>query len=318
MNAPRQRASSRPAWLEIDGVLLLDKPVGLSSNAAMQRARRALRAAKAGHVGTLDPMAGGLLPLCLGEATKFSGGMFAADKVYVADLNLGVVTDTGDAEGQILSRQAADIAPEALAAVLPRFTGDILQTPPMYSALKRDGKPLYAYARAGQTVAREPRRIVIHGIEILACAGDHAQLRVHCGKGTYIRTLAEDIGAALGCGASLKGLRRTVVGPFDVSAAVSLEALETDPAAARAGLLPPDSLVATLSELTLDEAQARRIATGCSCAVSAMAGGPTFRLYDAGRRFLGLGDVGTDGLLKPRRLVAEKGGAGSPEGAPGA
>jgi tRNA pseudouridine55 synthase len=212
----------------IDGVLLLDKPSGITSNSALQCAKRLLQATKVGHVGTLDPLASGLLPLCFGEATKFSGGMFLADKSYLAEVTLGLTTTTGDAEGEVLSRSSEIPQRSEIEAVVPRFIGPIMQTPPMYSALKRNGKPLYAYARAGEKIEIEPRPVVIHDIHVLSVAGDRLQLNVRCGKGTYIRTLAEDIGHALGCGASLSGLRRTTVGAFEVAASIGLEELEAD------------------------------------------------------------------------------------------
>ena len=222
--APRSR---------VDGVLLLDKPTGITSNAAIQRVKRLFNAAKAGHVGTLDPLASGLLPVCLGEATKFSTDTFSADKSYAADVLLGVTTTTGDTEGEVTARRAVAVTQDQVVAVLARFTGALQQMPPMYSALKRDGKPLYAYARAGQTVEREPRSITIYAIDLLNFAAERFKISVRCSKGTYIRVLAEDIGGALGCGATLEGLRRTRVGAFGLQHAVSLTDLEDLPEAQR-------------------------------------------------------------------------------------
>ena len=212
----------------IDGILLLDKPAGLSSNHALQRARRALDARKAGHTGTLDPFATGLLVCCLGRATRLAASLFEADKTYLATLQLGTETDTGDLDGTPVSRAEAVPAFDAAAieAVLAAFRGEIEQVPPMYSALKRDGKPLYAYAREGVVLEREPRRVRIDELCLLKISGTQVQLRVSCSKGTYVRTLAQDIGRALGCLAHLSALRRTRVGPFDVADAVTLDGLQ--------------------------------------------------------------------------------------------
>ena len=213
----------------LDGVLLLDKPVGLSSNHALQRAKRTLDAAKAGHTGTLDPFATGLLVCCMGRATKISGAMLGADKTYLATLQFGEETDSGDLTGIVTARAEpgfAGVDEQALRDVLSRFTGEIEQIPPMYSALKRDGKPLYEYAREGIELEREPRRVMIYRNELLSCSGMQAVIEVECSKGTYIRTLAQDIGRALGCHAHLTALRRTRVGPFTLDRAVALETLQ--------------------------------------------------------------------------------------------
>lgn len=216
----------------LDGVLLLDKPEGLSSNHALQRAKRALDARKAGHTGTLDPFATGLLVCCLGRATKISAAMLEADKVYEATLRLGEETDSGDLTGHIVFQAPPDFAPVSRAdfeAVLERFRGAIEQVPPMHSALKRDGRPLYEYARQGIELERPPRPVTIHRLELLEFNGRDARILVHCSKGTYIRTLAQDIGRALGCGAHLAALRRTQVGPFRLEDAVALETLQQMP-----------------------------------------------------------------------------------------
>ncbi len=212
----------------IDGVLLLDKPEGLSSNHALQRARRTLDARKAGHTGTLDPFATGLLVCCFGRATKISSTMLEADKAYEATVAFGQETDSGDLTGNIVA-QATDfngVTQEALEAVLPAFRGPISQVPPMYSALKRDGKPLYEYARQGIELEREPRQVVIRELNVLECTPHFARLYVRCSKGTYIRTLAQDIGRALGCYAHLSALRRTELGPFHIDDAYGLEPLQ--------------------------------------------------------------------------------------------
>jgi|SRR5690606_26868123 len=223
------RASKRRGQL-LDGVLLLDKPEGLSSNHALQRAKRALDARKAGHTGTLDPFATGLLVCCLGRATKICGPMLESDKTYEATLQFGEETDSGDLTGNV-TMQAPEgfsgVTREALLEALPEFRGEIQQIPPMYSALKRDGKPLYEYAREGITLERPPRQVTIYKLELLDFDGMQARLLVDCSKGTYIRTLAEDIGRRLGCGAHLTALRRTRVGPFDIKNSVGLEALQT-------------------------------------------------------------------------------------------
>jgi len=289
----------------VDGVLLLDKPVGITSNAALQRAKRLLHAAKAGHVGTLDPLASGLLPVCLGEATKFSTGTFGADKSYDAEILLGVTTTTGDTEGEVTARQSVAVTREQVDAVLRRFTGSIEQTPPMYSALKRDGKPLYAYARAGLTLTIPPRTITIHGITLRHYAADRIQISVRCSKGTYIRTLAEDVGRVLGCGATLAGLRRTAVGTFEVQSAVTLTRLEALPATQRlACLLPVDCLLSSLPELLLEPDLVRRLVNGQWGQIESPRSPGCVRLYDLDRRFLGLGELQPDGRLVSQRLVA--------------
>ena len=228
----------------LDGVLLLDKPVGLSSNHALQRARRAMDAQKAGHTGTLDPFATGLLVCCMGRATKISGAMLNADKAYLATISFGQETDSGDHTG-IVTRQASDdfagVTRESLERVLQTFMGEQMQIPPMVSALKRDGKPLYEYARQGIELEREPRRIVIHEMDLISCDQRSALIHVMCSKGTYIRTLAQDIGRALGCFAHLSALRRTKVGPFVLDHAVTLEALQQQDQP-ELSLIPIDSL----------------------------------------------------------------------------
>lgn len=294
-------------WLAIDGVVLLDKPVGLSSNTALQKVRRAYRAAKGGHTGTLDPLASGLLPLCLGEATKFSQMLLDADKAYVARVRLGETTTTGDAEGEILVRSELRPTEAELDAVLPRFLGEIEQVPPMYSALKRDGKPLYEYARQGVELERAARRVTILSLARGALDGRDFDLEVACSKGTYIRTLAEDIGAALGCGAHITALRRTRIGPFLIEDGVGLAEIESDAAVREAALGAVDLLAGHLPVVEIDDDQRRRFSHGQSIGVSGFAPGEG-RVYGAGR-FLGLGRIEADGLLIPVRLVAECGKA---------
>ena len=287
----------------MDGVLLLDKPVGMSSNDALQKARRLFSAAKGGHTGTLDPLASGLLPLCFGEATKFSADLLDADKTYEAELQLGVETDSGDVDGQILATSTVNVGRDDFLAVLPAFTGAIEQIPPMHSALKRDGRPLYELARQGVTVERAPRPVVIHALELLDFSGSVARIRVTCSKGTYIRVLAIDIGRALGCGAHLIALRRTQVADLQLRAAVSLAELvaiaeETD----RLPLLAPvDALLQGLPRVDLDPAAADRFSHGNPVALPAGLSGK-LRVY-AGERLLGLGEPGPGGRLWPKRLV---------------
>lgn len=285
----------------LDGVLLLDKPKGLTSNAALQQARRLYAAEKAGHTGTLDPMATGLLPVLFGEATKFGGELLDSDKRYLADIRLGVRTNTGDAEGEVLAVAPVQVTAEALEQAVRRYTGRIRQVPPMYSALKHAGRPLYDYARAGETVEREAREVTIHRLDILRFEGERLQVDVHCSKGTYVRTLAEDLGEALGCGAHLAGLRRTAVGPFRVEDAIDLETLERlSPEQRDARLEPVDVLVQHLPEVVLDGAVARRFANGQAVPVGGRAEGRR-RVYAAGR-FLGVAELEA-GVLRPRRLL---------------
>ena len=310
-NLTQSAISARP----VDGVLLLDKPVGITSNAALQRVKRLLHAAKAGHVGTLDPLASGLLPVCLGEATKFSTGTFGADKNYDAEILLGVTTTTGDTEGEVTARRSVAVTRDQVDRVLRRFTGTIEQTPPMYSALKRDGKPLYAYARAGLTLAITPRTITIHSITLHRYAAERLQISVRCSKGTYIRVLAEDIGRVLGCGATLAGRRRAAVGTFDLKFAVTLERLEALPAEQRlACLLPVDCLLSSLPELLLEPDLARRLVNGQWGRIESPESSGCVRLYDLNRRFLGLGELQSEGRLVSKRLVAAAlaEGAGDP------
>jgi tRNA pseudouridine55 synthase len=298
LNAPR-RAPRRV----VDGVLLLDKPLGLSSNGALQSARRLFNAAKAGHTGTLDPLATGLLPLCFGEATKFASALLDADKEYAATLQLGVVTDTGDAEGNVLQRRPVNVTPADVEAVLPQLTGAILQIPPMHSALKRDGKPLYAYARAGIEVERKPRPVSIHHLQSIALAGDRLSINVGCSKGTYIRTLAEDIGNLLGCGAHLTALRRTRIGRLDIADAVTLDRLEQADEKGRMDLLESvDSLLVDWPAVLLEETLVKLFLQGQAVACLAKTVGPA-RVYD-GDRFLGLGESDGNGQLRPKRLIA--------------
>lgn len=307
MKQPAHRSAGRNrGGRPVNGVLLLDKPAGITSNAAVQNVRRLFRAQKAGHTGTLDPMASGLLPICLGEATKFSHLLLEADKAYVATVRLGVTTTTGDLEGKITARHAVRATPEDIKHALKGFAGEILQTPPMYSALKRAGQRLYMLARAGGDVPRAPRSIVIHKLDLLGVEGDELRLFVSCSKGTYVRVLAEDLGRALGCGACLSGLRREGVGNFRLSrGAVSLEQIEQMPPAERDALpLPADALVSSLPRLDLDPETALRLSHGQSVAHSATPDEGLARIYGPSGIFLGVAEVKAQGRIVPRRLVS--------------
>jgi tRNA pseudouridine55 synthase len=294
VKAPRQN---------IDGVLLLDKPTGWTSNAALQKAKRLFNAAKAGHTGTLDPFASGLLPICFGQATKFSSHALHGDKAYRAVLKLGVTTSTGDIEGEVVETRPANVQLDAVKRLLPKFTGSILQTPPMHSALKHQGKPLYEYARAGIEVERKAREVTIFRLTAEKLEDDELSINVHCSGGTYIRTLAEDIGRALGCGAHLITLERSASGAFSLDQAVSLGALENMDATQRlAALLAPDALVAHLPRLDVDADTARQLMQGkqperpTGCTHQGMV-----RIY-APQGFIGLASAG--GNLVPSRLMA--------------
>ncbi len=297
----RVRIQRRP----LHGVLLLDKPRGLSSNDALQKAPWRLRAQKAGHTGTLDPLATGLLPLCFGAATKFSQASLDADKRYLATLALGIRTTTGDAEGEVLERHDVDgITREQVEAACAAFTGEIAQTPPMYSALKHEGKALYEYARAGVEIERKSRRVTIHAIDIVAMQAGTVTLDVRCTKGTYIRTLAEDIGAKLGVGASLAALRRTGSGGLTLDGAVTLSAIEAMPDEARAALLTsPDRLLAESPELRLDASEAARFLSGLRRRVNAP-DAERVRVYGPeSRAFLGSAHITSGELIADRLLT---------------
>ena len=293
----------RPLKERVDGVLLLDKPLGISSNAALQRAKRALGAAKAGHTGTLDPLASGLLPLAFGESTKFSQSLLEADKAYEAVVRLGVSTATGDAEGEVLQTRPVNVGADEILAAAARFVGEIEQMPPMYSALKHAGRPLYEYARAGMDIERKRRRVMIHALDCEIIDAVHFRMTVRCSKGTYVRTLGEDIGEALGCGAHLSALRRTAIGEFDIADAIDLDTVEAEGLTARGRLLAVDSLIGAVPTLALADEDAQRLCCGQSAELGAITPG-AYRLY-LGERFLGLGEVDESGSLRSRRLVAE-------------
>ena len=297
--------------VRIDGVVLLDKPAGMSSQGAVTAVKRAFNAEKAGHTGTLDPMATGLLPVCLGEATKYSQDLLDADKTYIAQVKFGSRTDTGDAEGQIIEELPLPVFADevamrmALDSLLPKFTGPISQVPPMYSALKRDGKPLYEYARAGVELERAPRDITIHKICWTNIHWPEATLEVSCSKGTYIRVLAEDIGNALGCGAHLVGLRRTEVGHLTLEQSFVIESIQKG--SQENYLLPVDALLQTLPHLTVDEQQAKRLEMGQRVPLNLPSIEAMVRIYRATaapHNFIGTADWRA-GVLHPKRLISQ-------------
>ena len=304
MNAAvRPKTERRP----VHGVLLLDKPLGLSSNDALQQAKRLFRAEKAGHTGTLDPLATGLLPLCFGAATKFSQASLDADKAYRATLKLGITTTTGDAEGELLQRRAVAVTRDALAAACAAFTGPIAQIPPMHSALKHEGRALYDYARAGIAIDRAPREVTVHAIDIADVdnQGEHDEwtIDVRCSKGTYIRTLAEDIGERLGCGAHLSALRRTGSGLLDVADALTLDQLGAMSEAERdATLREPDCLLADAPIVRLDSEGASRFLSGVRRRLQAN-DAAVVRVYGPEpRAFLGSAHVAAGELISTRLL----------------
>ena len=305
-----RRSRSEP----VDGLLLLNKPAGLTSNQALQRVKRLLNARKAGHTGSLDPAATGMLPLCFGEATKVCAFLLDADKTYRVTAKLGTATDTGDATGSVVeSADVPQMTAEEWDAVLQGFRGESLQVPPMYSALKKDGKRLYELARKGETVERKPRPIRIDSIELLEAAGSRLVFRVRCSKGTYIRSLVEDIARAAGSVAHTARLHRETVADFRAEEMVDLKAVEESgaegPGQLRESLMPPDSALAGLPEVCLDGVDAERFCGGQP--VAAGEGGATglARVYGAEHVFLGVGELLGDGRLAPRRVFGRPRGA---------
>ncbi len=291
---------ARRNFRPLDGVLLFDKPLELSSNTALQKVRRLFQAEKAGHTGTLDPLATGLLPVCFGEATKFSNALLEADKTYRALLRLGQTTTTGDAEGEITAEFPVEAGQAQVDAVLAEFCGEIRQLPPMYSALKHQGKPLYEYIRKGETIERELRGVVIHELLLNSFSGNEMDITVRCSKGTYIRTLAEDIGKAIGCGAHLIGLRRTAIAHFDLGNSYNLLQLAAMSDAERdACILPMDILMPDMPKLQLDKMQVLRLAQGQRLGLDT--GLPDGKISLHGPQ----GFIGT-GMLQGRRLAPER------------
>ena len=293
----------------VDGVLLLDKPVGLSSNDALIKAKRFMNAKKAGHTGTLDPFATGLLPLCFGEATKFSQDLLEADKTYDTTVHLGITTNTGDTEGEAIATKEVNVTREQIEAVLEQFRGPILQVPPMYSALKRDGKAYYEYAREGITLEREARPVTILDLKFLDYTAPFLKLSVTCSKGTYIRVLGEDIGNALGCGAHLNALRRTQVGALTMDGMVTLEDIGAH-AKPTELLAPVDALLSTFPAVMLPEELAKRFLHGQRLAlgkeaVEVPAEQGRVRVYHEAQ-LLGTGLLQEFSILAPERLIARQ------------
>ena len=306
----RTEPAARLPRRAVHGVLLLDKPVGLTSQQALSRAKRLLRAEKAGHTGTLDPLAGGLLPLCFGAATKFAQASLEADKSYRATLRLGQTRVGGDLEGDVLRERPVAFDEAALREALSAFTGTLQQVPPMHSALKHQGRALYDYARAGIEVAREARTVTVHTLELVQWSGEQLVLDVRCSKGTYVRTLAEDLGERLGCGAHLAGLRRTASGALRVHDAITLEALEAlDEAGREARLLAADALLAGWPEVRLAQEEAARFLSGLRRRLP-RPDAPAVRVYGPeARAFLGsahitAGELIADRLLSPLEVQA--------------
>lgn len=302
-------ARRRNRGRNINGVLLLDKPVGMTSNAALQAVKRLYHASKAGHTGSLDPLASGLLPICLGEATKISSFLLSADKHYRAVCKLGVVTNSGDADGEVLEeREVGELDRSRVQEVLMHFTGKIKQVPPMHSAIKKDGIPLYKLAHQGIEVEREAREVTIHEIELIRLQDDELEIDVRCSKGTYIRTLAEDIGEMLGCGAHISALRRTGVGALenlDMHTLENLERLAQEKGNAGLDrlLLPIEMALPDWPEVQLSEDASYYLCQGQAVFVPQLKESGWVRLYGGDKRFLGLGTVLDDGRVAPKRLM---------------
>ena len=291
----------------INGILLLDKPVGLTSNAALQKIKRLFNAQKAGHTGSLDPLASGLLPICLGEATKISAYLLNADKRYQAICHLGITTSTADSEGDIIQKSTVPaLDTRKIETVLKEFTGEIDQTPPMHSALKQNGQPLYKLARQGIEVERASRRVTIYSLELTKVEGECLFLDVHCSKGTYIRTLSEDIGKALGCGAHLSGLRRTATGPFEIEQASDMDDLELignkEMEKLDVLLLPMDSALEHIPVVNLTDDSAYYVKQGQAVLVSNAPTDGLVRLLNE-QQFMGIGYILDDGRVAPKRLI---------------
>jgi tRNA pseudouridine55 synthase len=295
----------------IDGILLLDKPLHLTSNGALQRVKRLFVAKKAGHTGSLDPLATGMLPLCFGEATKFSQFLLESDKCYQVNIKLGEKTTTGDAEGEIIATKPVEpISDTQLADVLKQFEGEIQQIPPMFSALKVQGKPLYELARKGIEIERQPRTVYIHRLQLLEFNHDVLSLEIYCSKGTYVRTLAEDIGEKLGCGAHVIGLRRSMVSPYDQAKMYTLDELEE--LAQQEGadalvrlLIPVETSVQSLPAVKLSTSAQFYMRTGQPVMVPHMPVNGMVRLYSPTDQFLGVGEMIDDGRVAPRRLISQ-------------
>lgn len=297
--------------INVNGILLLDKPIALTSNAALQRAKRLFNAKKAGHTGSLDPIATGMLPLCFGEATKFSQFLLESNKTYAVTAKLGVETTSGDADGEVtVVKPIVDVSAARIREVLPQFLGEIQQIPPMFSAIKVQGRPLYELARKGIEIEREPRKVTIFTLELNHYAQDEFSITVHCSKGTYVRTLVEDIGRVLGCGAHVIALRREFVSPYHQAKMYTLTELEELAETAgitglKACLLPAETAVGVLPEIKLSEASAFYLRMGQPIRTPLPSNTPLVRLMSEDQRFLGIGEVLPDGRVKPRRLLAQ-------------
>jgi len=299
----------KPRGRNVNGILLLDKAVGITSNTALQKVKRLYQASKAGHTGSLDPLASGLLPLCLGEATKLSSFLLDADKGYEGVCKLGVKTSTADAEGEVVeTRPVPSLSEAQLREILEKFVGDIEQIPPMHSAIKMQGQPLYKLAHQGIEVERQPRQVKIHNLTLTRVSGDEFAFELHCSKGTYVRTLAEDIGEMLGCGAHLSALRRTVVGPFELSHAVTMEELEHTAAdtgfvGLDAFLIPMDQALEKWPAVHLSENSTYYVRQGQAVQVAKAPTSGWVRLFASNDHFLGVGQILEDGRVAPKRLV---------------
>lgn len=301
---------TKPTPQKIHGILLLDKPLGLSSNGALQRVKRLFNAKKAGHTGSLDPLATGMLPLCFGEATKLSQYLLESDKYYHVTATLGVRTKTGDAEGEVIeTKPIVDVTPARLEQLLKQFTGKIQQVPPMYSALKFQGQPLYKLARQGIEIAREPREVTIHSLQIVQQSETQFTLAVHCTKGTYIRTLVDDIGLALGCGAFVQALRRTAVSPYVDDKMYTLETLEAireqeGVEALQKCLLPMESAIQSYPAVVLSSTAVFYLRTGQPVMAPSILTNGLIRIFSQDGRLLGIGEMLDDGRVAPKRLFA--------------
>lgn len=299
----------KPRGRKVNGILLLDKAIGITSNTALQKVKRLYQAAKAGHTGSLDPLASGLLPLCMGEATKLSSFLLDSDKGYTGVCKLGIKTSTADAEGEVIDTRPVPTLSEAeLKATLAKFVGDIEQIPPMHSAIKMQGQPLYKLAHQGIEVERQPRPVTIHSLELTSFSGDEFAFDLHCSKGTYVRTLVEDIGEALGCGAHLGALRRTHVGPFELSQAVTLAELEqvaadTGMEGLDARLIPMDQALEKWPAVHLSDNSAYYVRQGQAVQVAKAPTSGWVRLFANNDHFLGVGQILDDGRVAPKRLV---------------
>ncbi len=295
----------------VSGILLLDKPSGITSNGALQRVKQLYFAQKAGHTGSLDPLATGILPICLGEATKFSGFLLNADKSYLTECQLGIVTRSGDSEGEVVSERPVEgVTEEKIQAALQQFEGDIEQIPPMHSAVKVNGQPLYKLAHQGIEIEREAREVTIYSLELVTYDADSERMviRVHCSKGTYVRTLVEDIGEVLGCGAHVTALRRITLGPYLEQDLITMEQLEQmyeeDKFSMDRHLLSLDSAVKDYEAVTLDADSSYYMRQGQPIQISSAPADGWVRIYNENEEFMGVGEIDRDGRVAPRRLVA--------------